>query len=64
MILENKIIQALKFFGHLTASEINEKLKAIGVNVESRDLDAALRLLVLNGQVRKTDFDALRYVAR
>lgn len=64
MILENKIVLALKYFGHLSKAEISDKLRLIGVTVESRDLDGALKLLVINRLVRPCDGDATRYVAR
>lgn len=52
MILENKIIQALRFFGPMTADQIIEKLKMIGVTVEVRDVELAMSGLERNKYVR------------
>lgn len=63
MVLENKIVQALQYFGHLNKEELTEVLEMIGIFVERRDLDQAISLLKLNGLIREADFDNKRYIA-
>lgn len=55
MVVENKIVAALKFFGPMTKEEIQEKLAMVGMDVEMRDLDGAVRLLVINKMIREGD---------
>ena len=50
MILEETIINAIKFFGPLNKRDLMQKLELRGLQIELRDLDDALR--VLNKQVQ------------
>jgi len=45
MIVEKKIVEALKFFGHMDKTEIDQKLQAIGMKIEIRDLDQCINCL-------------------
>jgi len=64
MILENKIKQALAYFGPMNKQQILAKLEMVGVAIEDRDLDLAVQNLVRSKLVRKSDFDDNTYVAR
>ena len=52
-ILENQIVNALKFFGPMTKEEILEKLAMIGSDPEMRDLDQAVSGLLRNKMIRE-----------
>ena len=64
MVLENKIKQALAYFGPMNKQQILAKLGMVGVAIERRDLDLAMQNLVRLKLVRKSDFDDNTYVAR
>lgn len=64
MVLENKIKQALSYFGPLNKQQILAKLEMVGIAIEDRDSDLAVQNLVRSKLVRKSDFDDNTYVAR
>lgn len=64
MILENKIVDALRFFGAMSRDQIIEKLSLVGLHCEPRDVDHALRLLITNQLVRRTDYDETIFIIK
>lgn len=63
MILENKIVQSLKYFGAMDKYQIKKRLEIVGIRCEMQDIDHALMRLTISKIVRPTDYDKKVYIA-
>jgi hypothetical protein len=64
MLLEDKVKQALIYFGPMDRQQIIGKLYMLGLDIEDRDLDLAIRNLMRHNLVRQSDSDSGFLVAK